>query len=90
MPAEYVSTVLEDAAGFVWIGSTSGELHRLELARLSRLPSPPLRIARLEADGVPHSPGTDPVRVRAGSGRLVIGVGPKSYRQLGRLRFEYR
>jgi len=90
MIGEYVSTVLEDAAGYLWIGTSPGLLYRLDYQNVPRLASPSLRITRLETDGVAQRTGSQVLRLRSGTGRLTIQLAPETYQQVWRQRFEYR
>lgn len=90
LPGEAVSAVLEGADGIVWVGSSGGQLHRLEYRNIPTLPSPSLRIARLETNGISRQPGPKPLRFRSDNARIAIQLAPRSYRQVSRLDFHYR
>jgi signal transduction histidine kinase/ligand-binding sensor domain-containing protein len=87
---EFVSAVLEDPDGYLWFGTTPGELQRLDYRHIPRLASPAVRIARVEIDGEPRRMDGKELRVRAGRARLAVHLSAQTYRQLERLRVQYR
>jgi signal transduction histidine kinase len=87
---EFVSAVLEDRDGFLWFGAAPGELHRLDYRHMPHPVSPRVRIARLDIDGVRQRDGNEPVRLTSGGAHLSIHVAAETYREVERLRVEYR
>lgn len=89
LEGENVEALLEDDAGFLWVGCASGKLHRLDFRRLPAVPSPEVYLSRLEVNGRRATPGA-PLHLRSDASRLAVNLGMHSFRQPQRVRFEYR
>ena len=90
LEGERPAALLEDERGYLWFGVANGKLHRLDYRNMPRLDSPVTHVARLERDGVHLPVSAAPVRLRAGESVLNVDLAAQTYRQLQRVRFQYR
>lgn len=90
LDGENIEALVEDDQGFLWIGCTTGKLHRLDYRRMARLSSPPSYIAQVERDGLTTPASEAPLRLRAHASRLAIRLAAQTYRLPRQVQFQYR
>ena len=90
LDGESVTGVVEDAHGDVWFSSAPGLLYRLDDRAIPLLRSPPVRVARMEVNGVAEPLSDATLHVHAGTGAVVVQLSARTLHRAAQVRVQYR